>query len=93
MQKNLKPYVNVGEAIAGYDGPEYYEDYENPIGGTYYNELCEVPPGMNYKALRIGSRLMRLRNKVLSMARVLRVGLKSLGLGKSPVRRLSIIRW
>lgn len=51
QQKNLKPYVNVGEAIAGYDGPEYYEDYENPIGGTYYNELCEVPPGMNYKAL------------------------------------------
>ncbi len=47
----LLPYVNVGEVIAGYDGPEYYEPEEETKGGTYHNDLCEVPPGMNYKAL------------------------------------------
>ncbi len=47
----LKPYVNVGDVIAGYDGPEYYEPEEETKGGTYHNDLCEVPPGMNYKAL------------------------------------------
>lgn len=47
----LLPYVNVGEVIAGYDGPEYYEPEEETTGGTYHSDLCEVPPGMNYKAL------------------------------------------
>ena len=47
----LLPYVNVGEVIAGYNGPEYYEPEEETRGGTYYSDLCEVPPGMNYKAL------------------------------------------
>lgn len=47
----LKPYVNVGPVIAGYDGPEYFEPEEVVKGGTYYDDLCEVPPGMNYKAL------------------------------------------
>ena len=47
----LKPYVNVGEVIAGYDGPEFYEPEEVTVGGTYHNDLCEVPPGQNYKAL------------------------------------------
>lgn len=47
----LLPYVNVGDAIAGYDGPEYFEPEEITEGGTYYDDLCEVPAGMNYKAL------------------------------------------
>ena len=47
----LLPYVNVGEVIAGYNGPEYYEPEEDTTGGTYHSDLCEVPPGMNYKAL------------------------------------------
>ena len=47
----LLPYATVGEAIAGFDGPEYFEEYEVTQGGTYYDDLCEVPPGMNYKAL------------------------------------------
>ena len=47
----LKPFVNVGEVIAGYDGKEYFEPYEVTEGGTYYTDLCQVPPGMNYKAL------------------------------------------
>lgn len=50
-QTGLKPYVNAGEAIAGYDGPEYFEPEEVTQGGTYYEDLCQVPPGMNYKAL------------------------------------------
>ena len=50
-EKGLLPYVNVGPAIAGYEGDEYHEDYEVAEGGTYYDDLCEVPPGMNYKAL------------------------------------------
>lgn len=47
----LKPYVNVGEVISGFEGDEYFEEYEVTRGGTYYEDLCEVPPGMNYKAL------------------------------------------
>lgn len=47
----LLPYVNVGEAIAGYEGQEYFEPEEVAEGGTYYEDLCEVPAGMNYKAL------------------------------------------
>lgn len=47
----LKPYENVGKFIEDFDGDEYFEEYEVTKGGTYYNELCEVPPGQNYKAL------------------------------------------
>jgi DNA (cytosine-5)-methyltransferase 1 len=47
----LKPYVNVGEVIAGFDGPEFFEPEEVVDGGTYASDLKEVPPGMNYKAL------------------------------------------
>lgn len=47
----LKPYINVGEVIAGYDGPEYFEPEEVTQNGTYGSDLKEVPPGMNYKAL------------------------------------------
>ncbi|MDU1262249.1 MAG: DNA cytosine methyltransferase, partial [Veillonella sp.] len=32
-------------------GDEYFEPYEVTKGGTYYDDLCEVPPGQNYKAL------------------------------------------
>lgn len=47
----LKPYTTVGPLIEEFDKPEYFEEYEVTKGGTYYNDLCEVPPGMNYKAL------------------------------------------
>ena len=47
----LLPYVNVGEVIAGFEGIEFFEDYEVTSKGTYHEDLCEVPPGMNYKAL------------------------------------------
>ncbi len=47
----LKPFVNVGEVIEGYDGDEYFEEYEVTKNGTYYNDLCQIPPGQNYKAL------------------------------------------
>lgn len=50
-QSGLLPYVTAGEAIADFEGDEYYEEYEDARGGTYYDDLCEVPPGMNYKAL------------------------------------------
>ncbi|MGI6449003.1 MAG: DNA cytosine methyltransferase [Desulfitobacteriia bacterium] len=50
-ETGLKPYVNVGEVIQGFEGDEYFEEYEVTKGGTYYEELCEVPPGKNYKAL------------------------------------------
>lgn len=48
---DLKPYVNVGEVIGEFDDEKYFEQYEVTKGGTYYEDLCEVPPGMNYKAL------------------------------------------
>lgn len=47
----LKPYVNVGEVMQGFDTDEYFEEYEVAKGGTYYDDLCQVPPGQNYKAL------------------------------------------
>ncbi|MCL2627728.1 MAG: DNA cytosine methyltransferase [Oscillospiraceae bacterium] len=47
----LNPYVNAGDVIAGYEGNEYAEAYEVTLGGTYHDDLCQVPPGMNYKAL------------------------------------------
>lgn len=50
-KSGLLPYVEVGEAIAGFDGPEFFEENEVTKGGRYYDDLCEVPPGMNYKAL------------------------------------------
>lgn len=47
----LLPYVTAGEAIMEFSGDEYFEEYEVTKNGTYYHELCEVPPGKNYKAL------------------------------------------
>lgn len=47
----LLPYVTAGEALNGLDGQEFFEEYEVAKNGTYYEELCEVPPGENYKAL------------------------------------------
>jgi DNA (cytosine-5)-methyltransferase 1 len=47
----LKPYVPVGGVISDFVGPEYFEPYEVTEGGTYHDDLCQVPPGMNYKAL------------------------------------------
>lgn len=50
-ETGLKPYVNVGEVLTGFEGEEYFEEYEVAKNGTYYEDLCQVPPGMNYKAL------------------------------------------
>lgn len=51
LKDGLPPYVNVGEVLKGFDTDEFFEDYEVASNGTYYQELCEVPPGENYKAL------------------------------------------
>jgi len=48
---NLKPYVNVGSVLTGFEEDKYFEPYEVVEGGTYADDLKEVPPGMNYKAL------------------------------------------
>lgn len=47
----LEPYVTAGAVIMGFGGDEYFEPYEVTEGGTYHTDLCQVPPGMNYKAL------------------------------------------
>lgn len=47
----LLPHVTVGQVITGYEDDKYFEPYEVTKGGTYYEDLCQVPPGMNYKAL------------------------------------------
>lgn len=47
----LKPWVNVGPVIEEFSGDEYFEPEEVVKGGTYYEDLCEVPAGQNYKAL------------------------------------------
>lgn len=46
----LKPWVNVGDIIAPYAGDEFFEP-EEVATGTFYEDLCEVPAGQNYKAL------------------------------------------
>ena len=46
----LLPYVNVYDVIGEFSGAEYFEPQE-VVTGTYYEDLCQVPPGMNYKAL------------------------------------------
>lgn len=51
LETGLLPWVNVGEVISGFEGDEYFEPEEVTDGGTYHQDLCEVPPGMNYKAL------------------------------------------
>lgn len=51
LDSHLLPYVSVGELISEFDTPEYFEKEETTDGGTYHEELLEVPPGMNYKAL------------------------------------------
>lgn len=51
VMTGLKPYASVGPFLEGFEGDEYFEEYEVTKGGTYYDNLCEVPPGQNYKAL------------------------------------------
>jgi DNA (cytosine-5)-methyltransferase 1 len=51
FESHLKPYVTVGEVISEYDTDEYFEKEELTLGGTYHQELNEVPQGKNYKAL------------------------------------------
>ncbi|PKE39171.1 DNA cytosine methyltransferase [Macrococcoides caseolyticum] len=48
---SLKNYVPVKEVINGFESDEFFEEYETIEGKTYENELKEIPPGMNYKAL------------------------------------------
>lgn len=50
-ETGLLPYASVGPLIEDFSGEEYFEEYEVTKGGTYHDDLCEVPPGMNYKAL------------------------------------------
>lgn len=47
----LLPYESVGKFIEEFSSEEYFEPNEVTKGGTYYDDLCEVPPGSNYKAL------------------------------------------
>lgn len=51
VKTGLKPYATVGSFIEEFAGEEFFEEYEVTKGGTYYEDLCEVPPGQNYKAL------------------------------------------
>lgn len=52
IKKNPKllPVVTVGEVMSEYDTPEYFEPKE-VVEGKYADDLKEIPPGMNYKAL------------------------------------------
>jgi len=51
LNPNLLPYESVGEWIAKYSGEEFFEREEVATHGTYYRDLVDVPPGMNYIAL------------------------------------------
>lgn len=51
VNKKLKPYENVITWIGKFDTNEYFEKEELAVKGTYYSDLCEVPPGKNYISL------------------------------------------
>lgn len=51
LDSDLKPYVTVGEVMSEFDTEEYFEREELTEGGKYHEDLQEIPPGMNYKAL------------------------------------------
>lgn len=46
----LKPWANVGPVIEEFDRDEFFEP-EEVMTGHFYEDLCEIPPGQNYKAL------------------------------------------
>lgn len=50
-ETKLMPYETVGPFIREFDCEDYFEEYEVTKGGTYHDDLCQVPPGQNYKAL------------------------------------------
>ena len=49
-QNHLLQYTTAGSAISSFSGDMFFEP-EEIIVGKWANELKEVPPGMNYKAL------------------------------------------
>lgn len=46
----LKPYVSVVDVMGEFDYPIYFEK-EEVVEGQYSDDLKQIPPGMNYKAL------------------------------------------
>lgn len=50
VSDEMLQYTTVGPFISKYDIDEYYEP-EEITDGKYHEDLCLVPPGMNYKAL------------------------------------------
>ena len=50
-ETGLLPHQGVGQYIARFDTPNYFEPAEVTSKGTYGEELREVPPGKNYLAL------------------------------------------
>jgi DNA (cytosine-5)-methyltransferase 1 len=50
ISKGLLPYVTTGQALKRYDIKKYFEK-EEIITGKWADQLFEIPPGMNYKAL------------------------------------------
>lgn len=49
-ETGLKAAVTTGEALEGFDHPQYFEP-EEVVTGRWAKHLSEVPPGWNYKAL------------------------------------------
>ncbi len=47
----LLPYTSVGQFISEFNKKKYFEPYEVAEGGTYFNELLNVPVGTNYMGL------------------------------------------
>lgn len=47
----LPPHLGVGPFLKPFSSPQYFETTELVNGGTYENELRNVPPGRNYMAL------------------------------------------
>lgn len=50
IHEGLLPYVTAGQALKKYDLKKYFES-EEVVTGKWANQLFEIPPGMNYKAL------------------------------------------
>lgn len=51
LNAKLKPYESAISWIGRFDTPDFFEKEEVATHGTYYSDLCAVPPGRNYIAL------------------------------------------
>jgi DNA (cytosine-5)-methyltransferase 1 len=92
-----KPYLGVGKFIEKFSGDYFAEPQEDPSEGTYYNELCHVPPGKNYIALSklkgYKGRTFRSGGRFWNFLQKLHPGLPSITIAAQPGPWVGPFHW